>query len=956
TDENGNTTQFAYDDLGRQVSQRDALGGLQLYGYDLNSNLVSMSDELNRTTRLAYDQRDRLISRTNPLNNAMAFQYDAVGNMLQMRDELNHSTSYTYDALNRLLNRTDANHGVMTYGYDAVDNLVKVTDELNRISTLSYDELDRRVIATDPLGHTATATYDAVGNTLQTSDPLGHGTRVNYDALDRVTQQTDALGGVTRFTYDAVGNLLSLTDPVNNTTQYAYDALNRTTKETDPIGKIRTYSYDPVGNLKSMTDRNNRVRKFDNDALNRRTAEKWLDPTGTSTRTFGYAFDAASQLSSTSDPASSYVYQYDEDGRQTSMSNVGTPGVPAVVFSYAYDAADNLARRRDSIGGVDRGLNSYAYDTLNRMTRVTQSGTGVTDKRVDMSYDAASQMTGLTRFADLIGTQLVASSKYNYDAAGRLTGLAHVHSATSLATYTWTYDAANRITQATSPDGTSSYSYDTTNQLTATDHSFQNDEAYSYDLNGNRTNRGYQADLNNRIRSDGTFNYAYDAEGNRTKRTNIASGEVTDYEWDYRNRLIRVRTKPNDQGPVTKDVIYTYDVFDRRIAKSVDADGPGSAPAKIERFVYDGVHIALSFDGTGTPIHRYLHGPMVDQILADENALGQILWSMTDNQGTVRDLVDSSGTVRNHITFDSFGRLADQTNATIDFLFAYTGREFDRETGLYYYRARYYDSQSGRFLSEDPLGFMGDLSNLSRYVGNNVSNKQDPSGLLTGIEFVIVTIIVAPVASWAYNGWAEHQREEQRLAEASARETAWRNELANNPQLQTLINNSTGEQRHTLRDKFSKEHEFYNPDEGMTRIPNTATSDYYCHDLPWGKGRAQAGRHVDPNPMVENPEGYGYSEITRNRLRSGDIVTYANSNPNKPDHSSRVERIDPDGTIWMRSKDVDNSEFIHRLGNDGDRNFFRDRYGLLPLRFFRQIHPAQPLVDSLVHGLIQLRK
>ncbi|WP_044290863.1 RHS repeat domain-containing protein [Rivularia sp. PCC 7116] len=227
--------------------------------------------------------------------------------------------------------------------------------------------------------------------------------------------------------------------------------------------------------------------------------------------------------------------------------------------------------------------------------------------------------------------------------------------------------------------------------------------------------------------TDGKYNYSYDDEGNRTQRVEIATGEITEYSWDYRNRLTEVVVKDTN-GNVIKTAGYTYDMFDRRIAKEVDADGDGVATASIERFVYDGEHIALTFDGDGNLTHRYLHGPQVDQILASENAQGEVLWALTDNQGTVRDVVDNNGTVVNHITYDSFGRVTGESNENVDFRFGYTGREFDEETGQYYYRARYYDAAVGQFISEDPIGFEAGDPNFYRYVNNSPANFTDPTG------------------------------------------------------------------------------------------------------------------------------------------------------------------------------------------------------------------------------------
>jgi RHS repeat-associated protein len=146
--------------------------------------------------------------------------------------------------------------------------------------------------------------------------------------------------------------------------------------------------------------------------------------------------------------------------------------------------------------------------------------------------------------------------------------------------------------------------------------------------------------------------------------------------------------------------------------------------------VYDGQNIVLSFNGSGTQTHRYLHGNGVDQVLADENAQGQTIWTLADHQGSIRDVLDNTGTLQNHIVYDSFGKITSQTNASVTSIYAYTGREYDSETGLYFYRARYYDPNTGGFISEDPIGFEAGDNNLYRYVGNSPTNFNDPSGLI----------------------------------------------------------------------------------------------------------------------------------------------------------------------------------------------------------------------------------
>jgi RHS repeat-associated protein len=111
----------------------------------------------------------------------------------------------------------------------------------------------------------------------------------------------------------------------------------------------------------------------------------------------------------------------------------------------------------------------------------------------------------------------------------------------------------------------------------------------------------------------------------------------------------------------------------------------------------------LAFDGTGSLTNRYLHGPLVDQVLADENLLeDDVFWALADHLGTVRRLVDNAGNAIRDRIFSAWGQVVEDTNPTFAYPFAFTGREYDVETGLYYYRARYYDPHTGRFLSEDP--------------------------------------------------------------------------------------------------------------------------------------------------------------------------------------------------------------------------------------------------------------
>ncbi len=620
--------------------------------------------------------------------------------------------------------------------------LLRRNDARGNITRYEYDQLDRLVKTTDAIGGMTRFAYDAAGNMIAVTDPVGNATQYIYDTRNRLVSTLDAEGGVTSRRYDFDNNLVSITDPVGNITNFAYDARARLVAETDPLGSTTSYSYDAVDNLTSKLDRNERVTSFTYDDLDRLVSEVWQSGAGFQpANVISYSYDQNSNLLSVSDQFSALSFTYDARDRVTTVDNAGTANVPSVTITYQYDGASNVTSVVDSLGGST----NYVYDTLNRVTTETQSGSGVTPKRVDFTYNEVSQFSTIQRFNDLTGVSLVVVSTYQYDSLNRLTSIQHLGSSNQTINFeTLTYDAASRITSITDVDGSRTYGYDSTNQLLSAIHdplSSLPNESYSYDLNGNRTISGYVTGAGNRLQTDGTFNYEYDNEGNTIRRTEIATGVVREYQWDFRNRLTFVTDKAAD-NTVLMTAGYTYDVVNRRIAKTVDADGAGPQSEMLTTFVYDREDIALEFldpDANGPQAIslavRNFHGPGIDQVLAREFTGGNTLWLQTNHLGSTTDVVDNAGALVWHITTDSFGNLVsakDGIGTSVDpnvvasaIRYLFTGRERDVETGMDYFRARYYDPSTGKFVSEDPKRAL----NLYSYVKNDPTNAIDPFGL-----------------------------------------------------------------------------------------------------------------------------------------------------------------------------------------------------------------------------------
>jgi RHS repeat-associated protein len=208
---------------------------------------------------------------------------------------------------------------------------------------------------------------------------------------------------------------------------------------------------------------------------------------------------------------------------------------------------------------------------------------------------------------------------------------------------------------------------------------------------------------------------ALDANGNSSTKTD--STGTTTYSWDFENRLTSV-TLPGSAGTVS----FKYDPFGRRIYKS------SSSGTSI--YAYDGDNLIEETNSSGTAVARYSQGNNVDEPLVMLRG-GATSYYEADGLGSITSLTNSAGGAAQNYTYDSYGNII-ATTGSITNSFRYTGREFDFETSLYYYRARYYDPTAGRYLSEDPLGVGGDSANFYRYALNAPTNLTDSFGENTG--------------------------------------------------------------------------------------------------------------------------------------------------------------------------------------------------------------------------------
>ncbi|MEM8677819.1 MAG: RHS repeat-associated core domain-containing protein, partial [Planctomycetota bacterium] len=576
----GRVTEYHYDDLGRLVET-----GLPDPG---TGNAVDQPIET-----LAYDRVGNLVGHIDGEGNLTHFVYDALDRLhLVINEEPDGPSSGSttgfeteFDLTQLELLRTG--RPVTEYRYDAVDNLTRIIDPLGQETRYAFDALNRLTTkaSADPItgiapaptqlvpGEAATPmmayTYDLVGNLISEQDASHPPTTYTYDAWHRRITETDPLGHTVTHHYDLSGNHRFLTDAVQNRTEWRYDALDRVIAEIDPLGAARSYTYDQVNNLVQQTDRNGRVIVWEYDGLHRHARESWYASAGQvgtqPVQVIESEYDAAGRRTAIADSSASYAHGYDRLDRLVTTTQQIDGLSPSITFTHRYDRSHQRLETHAMVGGTTDTLTAYAFDNLHRLRQMEQTGGNVQDvafKKIQFAYDLAGQRERLARTTS--APLPAVETTYEFDAARRLRELGHSHAdGVPIANYQLEYAPDHRLTSWTSAadrdedaQGHVMLAYDHRGQLTHVNHDFahyQVEKVFDYDANGNReqvTTRdatggvlqtdSYLTETANRVVDDGQFTYTYDQEGNRRSRTEIATGQVTSYEWDHRNRLIAV--------------------------------------------------------------------------------------------------------------------------------------------------------------------------------------------------------------------------------------------------------------------------------------------------------------------------------------------------------------------------------------------------------------------------------
>lgn len=763
TDPRGNTTKVAVNRLGNPIRVEAPLGRVATASYNAHGQVTRQVSHAGQVTRYTY----------------------AGSRLMQVTDSAtNQTVNYEYDQFD-LVKRVWGSVPEENYAYfftGTKTDSVRVT-VAGRTSQVKFDSRGRQELAIDPEGHATRYVYgdgspavpglgnletvktgslaaiqnddyrqritslvrDAYGRQIGGTDPLGRSSSVAYDSLNRTTRSISAANDTVRYEYAAAGHLWKVIDPKGQVYEYVRNPLGWTVEEKvpGPSGQQTvTHRYDRAGNHTETTNRRGQTVRRAYDALGRVQS---LTDLSTSAVT-AYAYGPQDRWFAVSNAESTDTVHYDIVGRATQQ--ITRRGTTRYALSSSYNAEGlregltmtapwtrsigyryNAAMQLDTLIDLAGGRTAMQYDgdgmlyhtalplpvpliirqdipTTHVSARTRYYHNYTYSNPIEAEFGVGYTQDKLGRIGTRWSSDMLTRRTYSYDGAGRLWGYDEEELLPSIGcTYTadWDPDSGVKMGPASGADCDAGFFAGTGVQGT-----------HTYDRVGNHTNDGAVTQPGtNRLAQFRGYTMGYDSDGNLISKS--GNGEGMTYGWNALGQL----TSVTRHGQTTT---FGYDGFGRRVRKS----GPGYFGSGEKRYLYDGDDLFMELDGAGNVTREYTYYPGVDSPHSVRQG-GQMYYYLMEAPGHVAGLVDSQGQIVSRYKYNPWGELESSTDA-LDQPLRYTAREYDGETGLYFYRARYYDPSLRRFISEDPIGLEGGI-NPYAYVENDPIHQSDPYGL-----------------------------------------------------------------------------------------------------------------------------------------------------------------------------------------------------------------------------------
>ncbi|SHO59238.1 RHS repeat-associated core domain-containing protein [Vibrio quintilis] len=724
----GTVHTYTYNDTGWLTGYMNPAGASWLYEHNCQGDVTKITDPDGRSWQYTYTRSGLRESATGPDGSTTRYQYNARGQLTRIEPATGYGMTFHYDALDRLIKRESDNRQVRRWCYDG---------KHSQPSQVIYED-----------GTTARFSYDIEGNLTEVTDALGHTRKFEYGAFDRLRAVTDALGATTRYHYNPEGEFAGVTNSKGDQWLYEFDALGRIASERHYDGRKESFSYDPAGRMVKRIKPDGHHYRYAYDPCGRLLEAQSFDHHDNPTGKSWYEYDEAARLKYAENGDAWVEMAYSPAGLLLSENLNGTP------VTHEYDAAG----RRTAMNGTQT---ARAYQW--QQQQLMQLHMGEHDP-LKFAYHASGQESSRTSeagfglFHDWSATGLLTRQslgagyaqagrgtvlrQYQYDALDQLTGIEDKrrgHTEFTLNPNGQISVVRQRKTWETKASFVQLFGYDSELNLnqTGTGSEYSGNVVSMADERLKRQQRDY--DKAGRVVETGRFKYVYDECGRVTLKTEAKDGfrpQTTRFIWNDEDRLTHIEL------PDGRRYRYRYDPFGRRIAKECERTQQQT------HYLWDGNTVVqqskITADGTALQSTEYLYEPdtfrPLAQITTDHDSGRERLhYIVTDHAGTPQELCTPDGEIQwqgdQHLwgkyqqqrTQVNRGYLEEVANDAITCDLRYQGQIEDTESGLYYNLNRYYDADSGQYLSPDPIGFAGGLRPQG-YVDNPVG-WVDPLGL-----------------------------------------------------------------------------------------------------------------------------------------------------------------------------------------------------------------------------------
>ena len=776
-DADGQRSDSERDDYGRITVERDPLGRETRYLYDTEGNVIAITAPDGSSTQIDYHETLNLpIAVNDPSGRITAYTYDGRGNLISIIDPAGYTTSYGYNAQWLPETITDALGKTRRLHYDTLDQLVCFTDCTGETTRFGYTEYGDLETVTDALGHTTRHHYDAAGNPVRTDYPDGSHETFEYDRLNRLTAHIDGLGAKTAYELAVDGLPLKRTNALGHTFAYAYDKARRLTVLTNENGETYRLDYDPTDNLIQETGWDGKITAYGYDAAGQLVQQTEYGQSTDKGRLknrpetwhihhfkrniLGQLIEKQSRKVSGRDGQSKDEgisrtrFEYDPiTGNLTKARNQHSS------VELAYDGLDRLIGETTVHNGQSATV-GYRYDPLgNRIRTILPDG-----RHIDYLYYGSGHLHQISLDGEVVSdierdklhreiqrTQGSISSLYDYDPMGRLKSQRTVWSGTQtprgkqnpLAGGTvnrrYAYDkAGNLIQSADQRSGVLNYVYDkigriqeARNSQTGRSETFAFDPAHNILSDKAAEGKGGNLSSDNRLKEYNGIEYTYDALGNLIYRQ-LPNGENQYYQYDLENQLVRAEIKKSAGN--TEIWTYAYDPFGRRLSKErQDKLAWTSTDPKRTHFVWDGSRLLQEYTYKGSYTYLYTdqdsYEPLAQVFDNAKDGKQYLAYFHNDQVGIPREMTDIHGNLLWYGEYTAWGRLKKDGRVykNAHQPFRLQNQYYDEETGLHYNFFRYYESDSGRFINQDPIRLIGG-DNLY-FFSPNTQDWYDPLGL-----------------------------------------------------------------------------------------------------------------------------------------------------------------------------------------------------------------------------------